>query len=58
MLQGVSDRLILAHLERLPDLHQSVLRYASVLGGSVDAGLLKRAFPEIDLEESLRQLGV
>ena len=50
------ERLILAHLELLPPLHQNLLRYASVLGSHVDGNLLQAAFPQVELSKMCEQL--
>ncbi|MBM3237689.1 sigma-70 family RNA polymerase sigma factor [Candidatus Poribacteria bacterium] len=53
------ERLILAHLELLPPVQQSLLRYASVLGSRVDVALLQAAFqiePQA-IEAQFQQIG-
>ncbi|MBC8461857.1 MAG: AAA family ATPase, partial [Deltaproteobacteria bacterium] len=50
------ERLILAHLDLLPSVHQNLLRYASVLGSHVDMALLQAEFPEIELSKMFEQL--
>ncbi len=50
------ERLILAHIDLLPAVHQSLLRYGAVLGSRVEVRMWQSAFPGMDVMDNLHQL--